>query len=210
MRDTSIEIGRRIKAARKAAKMSQTELANRINKTLRTVQKYESGEIAPSIDMLGQIAEVLGVLPFELIAYERQELRIKSLSDIFYILNELNNKTGIRFEIETKRPSKDGEWSCALKFDGNDPDNPYNVEMCQFLEQYALQRHRLESYWTTNEAFDSWLDGSLSYYAAEVLQDREREDLPYAERIKRRNELEQQRMEARKKAALTDSDKSEE
>lgn len=64
MRDTSIEIGRRIKAARKAAKMSQTELANRINKTLRTVQKYESGEIAPSIDMIGQIAEVLGVLPF--------------------------------------------------------------------------------------------------------------------------------------------------
>lgn len=74
----------------------------------------------------------------------------------------------------------------------------------------ALQRHRLESYWTTNEAFDSWLDGSLSYYATEVLQDREREDLPYAERIKRRNELEQQRLEARKKAVLADSDKSEE
>lgn len=210
MRDTSIEIGRRIKAARKAAKMSQTELANRINKTLRTVQKYESGEIVPSIDMIGQIAEVLGVLPFQLIAYERQELRIKSLSDIFYILNELNNKTGIRFEIETKRTSKDGKWSCALKFDGNDPANPYNADLCKFLEQYALQRHRLESYWTTKEAFDSWLDESLSYYATEVLQDREHEELPYAERIKRRNELEQQRLEARKKAALADSDASEE
>ncbi|MBM6885741.1 helix-turn-helix domain-containing protein [Pseudoflavonifractor phocaeensis] len=209
MRDTSIEIGRRIKAARKAAKMSQTDLANRINKTLRTVQKYESGEIVPSIDMIGQIAEVLGVLPFQLIAYERQELRIKSLSDIFYILNELNNKTGIRFEIETKRTSKDGKWSCALKFDGNDPANPYNADLCKFLEQYALQRHRLESYWTTKEAFDSWLDESLSYYATEVLQDREHEELPYAERIKRRNELEQQRLEARKKAALADSDASE-
>ena len=210
MRDTSIEIGRRIKAARKAAKMSQTDLANRINKTLRTVQKYESGEIVPSIDMIGQIAEVLGVLPFQLIAYERQELRIKSLSDIFYILNELNNKTGIRFEIETKRTSKDGKWSCALKFDGNDPANPYNADLCKFLEQYALQRHRLESYWTTKEAFDSWLDESLSYYATEVLQDREHEELPYAERIMRRNELEQQRLEARKKAALADSDASEE
>ncbi len=210
MRETSVEIGRRIKAARKAAKISQTDLANRINKTLRTVQKYESGEIVPSIDMIGQIAEVLGVLPFQLIAYERQELRIKSLSDIFYILNELNNKTGIRFEIETKRTSKDGKWSCALKFDGNDPANPYNADLCKFLEQYALQRHRLESYWTTKEAFDSWLDESLSYYATEVLQDREHEELPYAERIKRRNELEQQRLEARKKAALADSDSSEE
>lgn len=210
MRDTSAEIGRRIKAARKAAKMSQTELADRINKTLRTVQKYESGEIAPSIEMIEQIAKILGVLPFELIAYERQELRIKSLSDIFYILNELNNKTGIRFEIETRRSSKDGEWSCALKFDGNDPSNPYNADLCQFLEQYALQRHRLESYWTTYEEFDAWLDGSLSYYATEVLQDKEREELPFAERIKRRNELEQQRLEAQKKAALADSDKSEE
>ena len=210
MRETSVEIGRRIKAARKAAKISQTDLANRINKTLRTVQKYESGEIVPSIDMIGQIAEVLGVLPFQLIAYERQELRIKSLSDIFYILNELNNKTGIRFEIETKRTSKDGKWSCALKFDGNDPANPYNADLCKFLEQYALQRHRLESYWTTKEAFDSWLDESLSYYATEVLQDREHEELPYAERIMRRNELEQQRLEARKKAALADSDASEE
>ena len=210
MRETSVEIGRRIKAARKAAKISQTDLANRINKTLRTVQKYESGEIVPSIDMIGQIAEVLGVLPFQLIAYERQELRIKSLSDIFYILNELNNNTGLRFEIETKRTSKDGKWSCALKFDGNDPANPYNADLCKFLEQYALQRHRLESYWTTKEAFDSWLDESLSYYATEVLQDREHEELPYAERIMRRNELEQQRLEARKKAALADSDASEE
>lgn len=210
MRDTSAEIGRRIKAARKAAKMSQTELANRINKTLRTVQKYESGEIAPSIEMIEQIAKILGVLPFQLIAYERQELRIKSLSDIFYILNELNNKTGIRFEIETRRSSKDGEWSCALKFDGNDPANPYNADLCQFLEQYALQRHRLESYWTTYEEFDAWLDGSLSYYATEVLQDKEREELPFAERIKRRNELEQQRLEAQKKAALAGSDKLEE
>ena len=206
MRETSVEIGRRIKAARKAAKISQTDLANRINKTLRTVQKYESGEIVPSIDMIGQIAEVLGVLPFQLIAYERQELRIKSLSDIFYILNELNNKTGIRFEIETKRTSKDGKWSCALKFDGNDPANPYNADLCKFLEQYALQRHRLESYWTTKEAFDSWLEESLSYYATEVLQDREHEELTYAERIKRRHELEQQRLEARKKADRAESD----
>ena len=112
--------------------------------------------------MIKQIAEVLGVLPFELIAYERQELRIKSLSDIFYILNELNHKTGIRFEIETKRPSKDGEWSCALKFDGNDPDNPYNVEMCQFLEQQRLEaQKRLPLRTATNQRDDT---GSSRYY----------------------------------------------
>ena len=49
MHSNPAEIGERIKAARKAAHLSQTELAQRLNKTMRTVQKYESGEIEPSI-----------------------------------------------------------------------------------------------------------------------------------------------------------------
>ena len=42
-------IGTRIRDARKAAGMSQTVLGQHLNKTLRTIQKYESGEIEPSI-----------------------------------------------------------------------------------------------------------------------------------------------------------------
>ena len=49
MHSNPAEIGERIKAARKAAHLSQTELAQRLDKTMRTVQKYESGEIEPSI-----------------------------------------------------------------------------------------------------------------------------------------------------------------
>ena len=51
MHSNPAEIGERIKAARKAAHLSQTELAQRLDKTMRTVQKYESGEIEPSIDV---------------------------------------------------------------------------------------------------------------------------------------------------------------
>ena len=40
-------IGTRIRDARKAAGMSQTVLGQHLNKTLRTIQKYESGEIEP-------------------------------------------------------------------------------------------------------------------------------------------------------------------
>ena len=52
MHSNPAEIGERIKAARKAAHLSQTELAQRLDKTMRTVQKYESGEIEPSIACL--------------------------------------------------------------------------------------------------------------------------------------------------------------
>lgn len=209
MTDTSVEIGRRIKMARNAAKMSQTELADKVNKTLRTVQKYESGEITPSIDMIEQIAQVLNVPPFRLIAYERQELRIQSLSDVLYILNEINNKTGIRFEIEAKRASREGEWSSALKFDGYDLSNPYNADMCKLLEQYGLWRYKLENYWISHETFEAWVDSKLSYYATTMLSDKKYEELSLEERLKRRNMLEQQRWEAQKKAAHIDSEERE-
>ena len=61
MRSNPAEIGERIKAARKAAHLSQTELAQRLDKTMRTVQKYESGEIEPSIAMINAIAKILDI-----------------------------------------------------------------------------------------------------------------------------------------------------
>ena len=71
MNTNPTEIGLRIKKARKAAKMSQTVLGTYLNKTLRTIQKYESGEIEPSIATINEIAKVLNVSSAELIGYEK-------------------------------------------------------------------------------------------------------------------------------------------
>lgn len=71
MNSNPAEIGKRLKTARKAAGLSQTELATRLDKTLRTIQKYESGEIEPSIAMINAIAKELNVSPADLIGYRR-------------------------------------------------------------------------------------------------------------------------------------------
>ena len=42
--NNAIEIGKRIKEFRKALHLNQTELAEKLGKTMRTIQKYESGE----------------------------------------------------------------------------------------------------------------------------------------------------------------------
>ena len=55
-----MNIGDTIKTYRKQNKITQTELANRLNKSLRTVQKYESNETVPSIKVLEDIAKILG------------------------------------------------------------------------------------------------------------------------------------------------------
>ena len=80
MNSNPAEIGKRLKTARKAAGLSQTELATRLNKTLRTIQKYESGEIEPSIAMINAIAKELNVSPADLIGYRRPGIELNSLS----------------------------------------------------------------------------------------------------------------------------------
>ena len=79
MEDYSISIGSRIRDARKAAKLTQSDLGNKLGKNLRTVQKYESGEIEPDFSTIIQISGILDVSPVFLLG----------LRDMFSTANEL-------------------------------------------------------------------------------------------------------------------------
>ena len=201
MNSNPAEIGERVKAARKAAGLSQTELANRLSKTLRTVQKYESGEIEPSIAMINAMAKELKVSPADLIGYQRPSIELNSISDVLTVLYQLNKKAGLRFEIDVKRPPHFDEWTCSLRFDGHNKDAEYNAALCLILEDFAHERHMVETYWSDPESFDAWFERKLAYYSDTSLVDREVEVLSSMERIQRRNELDRQMLEQKKKAA---------
>lgn len=53
--------GRRLKKLREKQGLTQTELARKLGKSLRTVQKYESGEIDIPLSMLYSLSEVFDV-----------------------------------------------------------------------------------------------------------------------------------------------------
>lgn len=201
MSSNPAEIGERIKAARRAANLSQTELAKRLDKTMRTIQKYESGEIEPSIAMINAIAKVLDVSPADLIGYKKPEIQLDSLSDVIAVLYQLNKKAGLRFEIDVKRPPHHDEWTCSLTFNGHDHGSEMNSALCLILENFRDERQKLETYWTDQAAFDLWIEKELAYYADAKLADREVEVLTPMERIQRRNELDRLMLEEMKKAA---------
>lgn len=54
-------IGEYIKQYRKEKGLKQGELASKLNKSLRTIQKYEANEITPSFKVLEEIANTLDV-----------------------------------------------------------------------------------------------------------------------------------------------------
>ena len=54
---TAEEIGNAIKKRRRQLKITQKEFAQRLDKSERTIQKYESGEITMKIDLIKQVAD---------------------------------------------------------------------------------------------------------------------------------------------------------
>ncbi len=75
-------IGGRIKMLRKRKGLNQTELAQRLKKSLRTVQKYETGEIKVSIAVVNQIADILETTSACILGYESGTTQIKTQGDV--------------------------------------------------------------------------------------------------------------------------------
>ena len=92
------EIGQRIKMLRKHKGLNQKELAEILGKSLRTIQKYETGEIEVSISTVNQLAEILDSTSTYILGYETNRQPIQSLSDIMSFLFELEQVMDISRE----------------------------------------------------------------------------------------------------------------
>lgn len=64
-------IGKRVREMRKRKGLNQQELADILGKSLRTVQKYENGEINISVGMVNTIAKVLETSSSYLLGYKK-------------------------------------------------------------------------------------------------------------------------------------------
>ena len=72
--ELSKRIGERIRQDRVIKGLTQSELAEKLGKTLRTVQKYESGEIEPSLDTISQVNQILDINLFLVAGYVFMEV----------------------------------------------------------------------------------------------------------------------------------------
>lgn len=75
-------LGEKIRVFRKLKNMTQKELAQRINKSLACVSKYEKGTVAIDVLSIYEIAEALSVAPQMLLPKEEQFVPNSQLADI--------------------------------------------------------------------------------------------------------------------------------
>lgn len=179
-------IGQRIKLLRKRKKMNQQELANYLGKSLRTVQKYETGEIEVSIAIVNQLADILETTPTYILGYEANTAPIRNLADIVGMLFELERVVGLDFDIDVQRPPRSSDWKCAISINGKKAGAEINTDLCLFLENWEKERDNVRSYYHSQASYQKWKDKTLAYYADTSVECVTPEELDEDERKEKR------------------------
>ena len=172
---SSEEIGKAIQKQRKAQKITQKEFAQRLGKSERTIQKYESGEILLKIDVLKQIANELNVSWQELLfakvtntpkdntTAEYPTYEFHTMSDLINALFAITELTDFSFELTNTKPSENPEWTAGIKVNGKS-DGKYDADFYLFMENWITKKNMLQTGKLSKEKFDSWKSDMLAYY----------------------------------------------
>lgn len=188
-------VGEKIAEIRKYNRINQTDFADKLGKSLRTVQKYESGEIDIPLSTLGEIAKILNTSLNYLIGYDSSHIKAETLSDVLKFFFEIDMKNELSFNMDVKKVGRDGRWECIFTFNGQDEDAYYNADFCNVMETFSINRESLRTYWMDFEAYKAWQKVKMEQYSKCALSDKVYEELDRLTFIMRRNEMDRQNLQ---------------
>ena len=111
-----VDIGKRIKQYRKG-KMTQKELASKIQRTESSIRKYEKGLITIPLNILEEIASALGVTAFDLMGIEYFDLKNPKAGRQYAEYDGFQKYLqSMGFSIKEKQENED---SCSYVISGN-------------------------------------------------------------------------------------------
>ena len=179
---TADEIGNAIKKRRRQLKITQKEFAERLGKSERTIQKYESGEITMKIDLIKLVADELDIPWQELLEAKTDEIgivssenefpicRFHTLSDVINALFTITEIKDIAFQLTCAKPPESPDWTSALMVDGKG-NGTYNADFCLFMENWMNKLAALQSGSINQEQFETWKRETLEYYSDSYFSD---------------------------------------
>lgn len=179
---TAEEIGNAIKKRRRQLKITQKEFAERLRKSERTIQKYESGEITMKIDLIKLVADELKIPWQKLLEAKTDEIgivssenefpacRFHTLSDVINALFTITEIKDIAFQLTCAKPPESPDWTSALMVDGKG-SGTYNADFCLFMENWMNKLAALQSGSINQEQFETWKRETLEYYSDSYFSD---------------------------------------
>lgn len=197
-------VAEKIKELRTDLKMNQKNFAAAIGIRQSTLSSYENGVVTPSNDVLLTIAQKFHVSLDWLFGLSQNKVQISTLSDIIWVLLQINESNELRYELEINNQLPDDtetgsrRWYAGLHFYGNDREHSLNADMCNFLADLQENRESLESYFTGKDMFEMWKKQTLEYYTSKPVTHKEIEELDFETRIEKRDELLAKKFSSRK------------
>lgn len=196
---TAEEIGSAIKKRRRQLKITQKEFAERLGKSERTIQKYESGEITMKMDLIKLVADELDIPWQELLEAKTDEIgivssenefpacRFHTLSDVINVLFAITEIKDIAFQLTCAKPPESPDWTSALMVDGKG-SGTYNADFCLFMENWMNKLAALQSGSISQDQFDTWKRETLEYYSDSFFSDfsSQREKAKKSKRVKKK------------------------
>lgn len=179
---TAEEIGNAIKKRRRQLKITQKEFAEKLGKSERTIQKYESGEITMKIDLIKLVADELEIPWQELLEAKTDAIgivssenefpacRFHTLSDVINALFTITEIKDIAFQLTCAKPPERPNWTSALMVDGKG-SGTYNADFCLFMENWINKLAALQSGSINQEQFETWKRETLEYYSDSYFSD---------------------------------------
>lgn len=129
--------GKRIRAAREAAGMTQAEVAEEIGVSAPSIRLYELDKRTPKPEILDKIAKAIGVDPQSLI-----EIEINSARDALELLFRIEESFGLT-------PNADGTLIVDKKVKGSQ-------KLDIAISQWTQMHNDLKEGNITQEEYDSW------------------------------------------------------
>lgn len=132
-----MSVGKRIRSARETAGMTQAEVAKELGVSESSIRLYELGKRQPNDEVLGRIAEAVGVDPHAFI-----EIETGSVRDVLEILFRLEDACGLV-------PLEDGKLDV-------DRMNEHAPKLVVAIEKWSEMKRKLDEGEITESDYEAW------------------------------------------------------
>ena len=132
-----VSVGKRIRSARETAGMTQAEVAKELGVSESSIRLYELGKRQPNDEVLGRIAEAVGVDPHAFI-----EIETGSVRDVLEILFRLEDACGLV-------PLEDGKLDV-------DRMNEHAPKLVVAIEKWSEMKRKLDEGEITESDYEAW------------------------------------------------------
>lgn len=159
-----LEVGTKMKTARKNAGMNQREMAKLLSLTNSAYSNYENGYSEPPAEVIVQFCNVLHINLSDLLGIQVAEPKVTSIrtfAEFLSILIDLDRR-GIPIQATTTYSQKDNQLSAHLTFDIE------NAQLASFIPDWNKKNQEFAAGKISVEEYEMWVNNVLQIYNVRI------------------------------------------